>query len=126
MPPSFEGGTLSCCLRDRARWTRNVGVKKRTVVTRQGHLVRSTRWAGLVTGDAVVVDGAKERRQKWVFVAHVTNALTHEEWVEVRGGRSGEAKGRSFRPDLIFPVSAKKGSRLVGQSLAHAPQLSLF
>jgi hypothetical protein len=98
-------------------------VKKRAVVTRQGHLVRSTKWAGLSTGDAVVVDGAKERRQSWVFVAHVTNTQTNEEWVEVRGGRSGEAKGRSFRPDVIFPPTAKKGSHIVGQSLADAPQL---
>ena len=98
-------------------------MKKRAVVTRQGHLLRSTRWAGLSTGDAVVVDGAKERRQAWVFVAHVTNTQTDEEWVEVRGGRRGEAKGRSFRPQMIFPATAKKGSRIVGQSLADAPQL---
>jgi hypothetical protein len=71
----------------------------------------------------VVVDGVKERRQSWVFVAHVTNTQTNEEWVEVRGGRSGEAKGRSFRPHVIFPSTAKKGSRIVGQSLVDAPQL---
>jgi hypothetical protein len=98
-------------------------VKKRAVVTRQGHLVRSTKWAGLSTGDAVVVDGVKERRQSWVFVAHVTNTQTDEEWVEVRGGRSGEAKSRSFRPDVIFPSTAKKGGHIIGQSLADAPQL---
>ena len=98
-------------------------MKKCAVVTRQGHLVRSTKWAGLSTGDAVVVDGVKERRQTWVFVAHVTNTQTSEEWVEVRGGRRGEAKGRSFRPDAIFPSTAKKGGRIVGQSLADAPQL---
>lgn len=85
--------------------------------------MRSTKWAGLSTGDAVVVDGVKERRQTWVFVAHVTNTQTSEEWVEVRGGRRGEAKGRSFRPDAIFPSTAKKGGRIVGQSLADAPQL---
>lgn len=98
-------------------------MKRRAVVTRQGHLLRSTKWAGLSTGDPVVVDGVKERRQSWVFVAHVTNTQTNEEWVEVRGGRSGEAKGRSFRPHVIFPSTAKKGSRIVGQSLADAPQL---
>lgn len=101
-------------------------MKKRAVVTRQGHFVRSTKWAGLTTGDAVVVDGVKERRQNWVFVAHVTNEHTDEQWVEVRGGRNGEAKGRSFRPEMIFPVSAKKRSRIMGQSLANAPQLPLF
>lgn len=98
-------------------------MKKRAVVTRQGHLVRSTKWAGLSTGDAVVVDGVKEQRQSWVFVAHVVNAETNEEWIEVRGGRSGEAKGRSFRPDVIFPKSARKGGQILGPSLADAPQL---
>ena len=98
-------------------------MKKRAVVTRQGHLVRSTKWAGLTTGDAVAVDGVKERRQSWVFVAHVTNTQTNEQWVEVRGGRNGEAKSRSFHTGMIFPPSAKKGSRIIGQSLADAPQL---
>ncbi|MBW4030856.1 MAG: hypothetical protein HIU57_09350 [Acidobacteria bacterium] len=98
-------------------------MKKRAVVTREGHLVRSTKWAGLSTGDVVVIDGVKERRQSWVFVAHVTNAMSGEQWIEVRGGRQGEAKGRSFRPELVYPATAKKGGRIVGQSLADAPQL---
>ncbi len=85
--------------------------------------MRATKWAGLSTGDAVVVDSDKERRHSWVFVAHVTNSLTTEEWVEVRGGRRGEAKSRSFRPEQIFPLAAKRGSRVVGLSLAEAPQL---
>ena len=85
--------------------------------------MRSTKWAGLSTGDTVVIDGAKELRQSWVFVAHVTNAISGEEWIEVRGGRLGEAKGRSFRPEMVFPVTAKRGGRVVGQSLANAPQL---
>ena len=85
--------------------------------------MRTTKWAGLSTGDTVVVDGIKELRQSWVFVAHVTNSQTSEQWVEVRGGRSGEAKGRSFRPDMIFPSTAKKGGRVVGFSFADAPQL---
>ena len=100
-------------------------MKPRAEVSRHGHVVRTTRWNGVRAGDAVVVDGAKERRQHWVFVAHVVNEATHDEWVEVRGGRVGEAKGRSFRPDLIYPGSAKKGSRLVGMSLAEAPQLPI-
>ena len=93
-------------------------------VTHQGNLIRSTQWAGVRTGDAVVVDGIKGR-QSWVFVAHVVNEVTSEEWVDVRGGRVGETKGRSFRPELIYPSGAKKGSRLVGLSLALAPQLPL-
>ncbi len=94
-------------------------------MVRQGNLVRSTQWAGLQAGDVVVVDGVKERRQSWVFVAHVLNEATSEEWVDVRGGRVGEAKGRSFRPELIYPGGAKRGSRLVGLPLAVAPQLPL-
>jgi hypothetical protein len=100
-------------------------MKQRAVVTRHGHVVRSTRWNGVRAGDAVVVDGAKERRQQWVFVAFVVNESTNDEWVEVRGGRVGESKGRSFRPDVIYPASAKKGSRLSGMSLAVAPQLPI-
>ena len=88
-------------------------MRKCAVVIRQGNLERSSRWAGVQAGDEVVVDGLKERRQQWVFVAHVRNVATQDEWVEVRGGRSGEAKGRSFRPELIYPGGAKRGSRLV-------------
>ncbi|NNN03826.1 MAG: hypothetical protein HKL87_07535 [Acidimicrobiaceae bacterium] len=95
----------------------------RRITTQQGHLVRSTRWAGLSTGDAVAVDADRGRRRAWVFVAHVVNSRTGEEWVEVRGGRPGEAKGRAFRPEQIFPVSAQRGGHLEGLSLAEAPQL---
>jgi hypothetical protein len=88
-------------------------------------LRRSDRWHGVRAGDPVVVDGVRERRRQWVFVAHVVNLATNEEWVEVRGGRAGEAKGRSFRPEAIFPRNARRGSRLVGPSLAMAPQFAL-
>jgi len=98
-------------------------VRTRTTVTHHGNLVRSSRWAGVREGDAVVVDGVRERRQSWVFVAHVYNTATGDEWVEVRGGRVGEAKGRSFRPELIFAANAKRGARVRGLSLAAAPQL---
>ncbi len=103
----------------------NGEVKKRAVVTTQGNLQRSTQWAGLSTGDPVIVNAEKELRHSWVFVAHVRNLATEEEWVEVRGGRSGEMKGRSFRCDLIYPPTAKKGSKVVGLSYAQAPQLPL-
>jgi len=99
--------------------------KRKPAVVRQGNLLRTPTWNGVKAGDAVIVDGAKERRQQWVFVAHVLNEVTNEEWIEVRGGRVGEAKGRSFRPELIYPISAKKGAKLVGLSLAEAPQLSI-
>ena len=100
-------------------------MQQRPMVTRNGNLVRSSYWNGVNIDDAVLVDGAKERRQSWVFVAHVRNESTLDEWVEVRGGHPGEAKGRSFRPELIYPVCAKKGSRITGQSLAIAPLLPL-
>ena len=96
------------------------------MVTREGHLSRSTKWAGLTTGDPVAVNGQKEMRQNWVFVAHVTNTQTNEDWIEVRGGRSGEAKSRSFRPEMIYAIAAKRNGRLRGSSLANAPQLPLF
>ncbi len=95
----------------------------RPAVSRHGAVVRSTHWNGVKSGDPVVVNGPKERRQQWVFVAHVVNEATNDEWVEVRGGRVGEAKGRSFRTGVIYPSGARRGSRLTGLSLAEAPQL---
>jgi hypothetical protein len=95
-------------------------MKRRAPVTRHGNLVRASQWHGVTTGD-----GVKERRQHWVFVAHVLNDSNSEEWIEVRGGRSGEAKSRSFRPEAIYPSGAKRGARLRGLSLAEAPQLPL-
>ena len=71
-------------------------------VTRHGAIVRSTTWNGVRYGDDVVVNGPRERRQHWTFVAFAVNEATGEEWVEVRGGRTGESKGRSFRPEMIF------------------------
>lgn len=96
-----------------------------TSVTRRGQIVRTNAWHGVRFGDHVVVSSPKELRHTWTFVAHVLNEATGEEWVEVRGGRVGEAKGRSFRPELIYPSGARKGSRVVGPSLAAAPQLAL-
>ena len=100
-------------------------MKKRPTVSRNGNLVRSTVWNGVSSGEPVVVDGVKERRLSWVFVAHVRNEVSGDEWVEVRGGRRGEAKGRSFRPEMIFPAGSKKGPNVVGMSLFSAPRLPL-
>jgi hypothetical protein len=86
---------------------------------------RSTFWNGVGKGERVVVNGVKERRQQWVFVAHVRNEDTGDEWVEVRGGRPGESKTRAFRTELIHPWSTKKGSRAVGPSLVAAPRLAI-
>lgn len=84
-------------------------------------LRRCTRWAGLQAGDPVRVAGAT-RNSSWFFVAHVANAATGEEWVEVVGGRSGDRAVRSFRTELIYAPSARPGR---DPSLAEAPGLPL-
>ncbi len=101
-------------------------MKKYAIEIRQGNLLRQEQWAGVSSGEPVIVDGVKERRQSWVFIAHVLNSATNEEWVEVRGGKAGESKTRSFRPELIYPMIAKKGSKLVGLPLSVAPQLPIY
>lgn len=103
----------------------NGGMSKKPATIRRGLIVRSSQWNGVREGDAVVVNAPKERRQNWTFVAHVVNEATGDEWIEVRGGRVGEAKGRSFRPEMIFPGEARKGARIIGLSLATAPKLPL-
>ena len=101
-------------------------MKKYAIEIRQGNLLRQEQWAGVSSGEPVIVDGVKERRQSWVFIAHVLNSATNEVWVEVRGGKAGESKTRSFRPELIYPMIAKKGSKLVGLPLSVAPQLPIY
>lgn len=103
----------------------NGEMPRKATVTRHGSIVRYPAWHGVRYGDPVVVNGPKELRLSWSFVAHVVNEATGDEWVEVRGGRVGESKGRSFRPELIYPNGARKGARVVGLSLATAPQLAL-
>jgi len=97
-----------------------------TIVTSEPpatRLRRTLKWNGVRTGDPVEVEGVRERRLSWVFVAHVLNVVTNEVLIEVRGGRAGEAKGRSFRAELIYPKVAQRGSRRRAMSLARAPQL---
>ncbi len=91
----------------------------------RGATVRLDRWAGLAPGDPVVVNVASALRRQWVFVAYVRNGETGDEWIDVRGGRPGELTRRSFRPELIFPIGARRGARLRGPSLFDAPQLAL-
>lgn len=86
------------------------------------NLVRQQRWAGLTPGQAVDVAGER-RGATWVFVAHVRNARTGDEWVEVVGGRSGDRNVRSFPPERIFPAGGLGPVRR--PSLAEAPQLPL-
>ena len=87
--------------------------------------MRSRAWNGLRDGDPVVVDDDRARAHAWVFVAHARNEVTGEEWVEVRGGRPGESKGRAFATGRIFPAGARRGRRVVGLSVADAPRLDL-
>ena len=68
------------------------------------------------------VEGTRLRGASWSFVAHVANAETGEEWVEVVGGRSGDRAVRSFRPDQLYAPSARPGR---DPSLADAPGLPL-
>jgi hypothetical protein len=88
-------------------------------------LVRTTSWCGLSPGDAVVIDLPRERRGEFRFVAHVRNEATGDEWVEVRGGRRGDVKDRSFAVETVYPAAARKGSQIAGPSLVDAPQLDL-
>jgi len=85
-------------------------------------LKRNLHWAGLSPGDPVVVTGTRIRGARWSFVAHVANAETGEEWVEVVGGRAGDRAVRSFRPDQLYAPSARPGR---DPSLADAPGLPL-
>ncbi|MGH8981569.1 MAG: DUF7246 family protein [Acidimicrobiales bacterium] len=82
----------------------------------QSHLVRSEVWSGIRSGQPVAVDGVRARGASWEFVAHVRNARTGDEWVEVVGGKPGSRALRSFRPHRIFPAGG-------GAPLAAAPQL---
>ena len=72
-------------------------------------LRRTTRWAGLLPGDRVRVEGTRLRGAKWEFVAHVVNDGTGEAWVEVVGGRAGDRSVRSFRPDQVYAPTARPG-----------------
>lgn len=89
----------------------------------QGHLRRTTEWHGLGPGDPVAVTGTRLRSASWTFVAHVHNTVSGEESIEVVGGRPGDRKIRSFRPDQVFPPSARRGPG--PPSLADVPQLPL-
>jgi hypothetical protein len=88
-------------------------------------LERSPTWAGLTEGDRVDVLDARERRSAWSFSAHVTNVETGETWVEVIGGRAGEQRRRSLRPDQVFPHRSMQRGAPTSAPLSVAPQLPL-
>lgn len=84
------------------------------------HLRRTDHWNGLSAGDPVDIDGVAGRGLTWTFQAHVRNERNGSESVEVVGGRPGEWRVRSFRPDQVFPVGGRRSGR---PSLADAPGL---
>src|ERR1700744_6017109 len=83
-----------------------------------GHLERATSWAGVRAGDPVEVTGTRLRSATWAFVAHVRNTQSGEEWIEVGGGRPGDRKLRSFRPEQVFPPTGRSAG---GRSKAAPP-----
>ncbi len=125
-PHEPEGGARGPAARPARPQARRAG---RQPAPGPPHLVRSTSWAGVHAGEEVQVDGVRQRSASWAFVAHVRNARTGEEWVEVVGGRSGNHAVRSFRPEQIFPATPGRGRRgakgPAGPSLADAPRLPL-
>jgi hypothetical protein len=84
------------------------------------HLQRLESWNGLHVGDPVEIVGLGAARGAWRFRAFVRNERNGAESVEVIGGRSGQEHVRSFLPEQVFPVSARRGGH---PSLAEAPQL---
>ena len=71
-------------------------------------------------GDRVEVTGVAGRDLRWEFQAYVRNDRTGAESIEVVGGRPGERRVRSFRPEQVYAVGAVAARR---PSLADAPQL---
>lgn len=88
-------------------------------------LRREENWCGLRPGDEVAIDAPREARSRFQFVAAVTNESSGELWIEVRGGRPGEFRDRSFRPEQIFDPMSRRSGRLSGPSLLDAPRLPL-
>jgi hypothetical protein len=80
----------------------------------------------------VIVSGLGMRGAEWEFRAHVVNGHNGTESVEVIGGRPGDRRIRTFRPERIFAVTKRLQARgdgdraIVGElSVADAPQLPL-
>ena len=97
-----------------------VGLNTCVVSEAQGpNLIRSTTWAGLRAGDPVEIEDARARRGTFEFVALVDNQTTGASWVEVVGGKRGDRKLWSFRPEQVFAP----GARGKGPSLDEAPRL---
>ena len=87
--------------------------------TGASHNVRQSTWSGLRAGDRVEIDDPRARRGVFEFVAFVQNSATKASWVEVVGGKRGDRKLWSFRPDQVFAP----GDKGKGPSLEEAPRL---
>lgn len=72
------------------------------------------------------VVGTRLRSATWSFVAFVRNTRTGDEWVEVVGGKPGDRKTRSFRPEQVYPPGKRRAGGADRASLADAPQLPLL
>ena len=68
------------------------------------------------------IAGLDLRQATWRFLGYVRNERNGTESVEVIGGRPGEDRVRSFLPQQVFPVGARRSGQA---SLADAPQLPL-
>jgi hypothetical protein len=86
---------------------------------------RLERWSGVRAGDPVDVLDAREPRATWAFEAHVTNLESGDAWVEVVGGRGGDPRRRSFRPEQLYPFRSIRGGAPTTQPLCDAPLLNL-
>src|SRR5579863_2871691 len=87
------------------------------------HLHRDVEWSGLHEGDPVDVHDPRARGGTWRFAAFVTNAQSGECWVEVVGGRAGDERRRSFRPDQLYPHRSLRAGEPTTSSLLDAPRL---
>lgn len=90
-----------------------------------GKLRREPVWAGVRRGESVEVTGTGLRSAKWEFVAHVTNVVNGDEWIEVVGGKHGARVVRSFRPERVFAPAERPRRRGPRSSLAVVPRLPL-
>jgi len=87
----------------------------------ESNVVRHETWAGLRPGDKVEIDDRRARRGTYFFLAYVEHRSNGTRWVDVVGGRNGDRKLWSFRPDQVFA----SGELARGISLEQAPKLPL-
>ena len=89
------------------------------------HLERVDTWSGLRQDDAVDVLDDRAPGATWRFASFVTNVESGDAWVEVVGGRDGERRRRSFRPDQLYPQGSIRAGVPTAASLSSQPRLLL-